>query len=386
MEGIVLDIIIIIVSTAFMAYLGAVCRQPIIIAYLIAGMLIGPWGLKFIHDVEVIEGLSHIGITLLLFFAGLVLHPDRLFRLFKKTCIVTIGNCLFCVLLIFFILKITGYSWQAALFAGIALMFASTVLVIRLLPTTTLHHQHMGSFCIAILIAEDILAVLILMFIKGNVLGNNGIQWPLLIFKVLLLILLLALFEKYILRQMMRHSDRYHEVLYMLTMGWGLGIAALAHFLGLPYEIGAFIGGVILARNPLSFFLSEKLLPLRDFFLMFFFFVLGAKFDFLIAKSVWFPALLIAITILITKPLIFRFLFKIVGESEEFSREAGLRLGQCSEFGLIIAVVSIENSFIKIELAQLIQLTIILSIILSSYIVVFFCPTPLGTRKGLQKD
>ncbi|MDP8217659.1 MAG: cation:proton antiporter [Candidatus Theseobacter exili] len=386
MEGIVLDIVVIIVSTAVMAWLGAVCKQPIIIAYLIAGMLIGPWGLKIIHNVEVIEGLSHIGITLLLFFAGLVLHPDRLFKLFKKTCIVTIGNCIFCALLVFLILRITGFSWQSSLFAGIALMFSSTVLVIRLLPTTTLHHKHMGSFCIAILIAQDILAVLTLMFIKGNVSGNSPIYFCLLIVKGILFIFILVLFEQYILRKMMRHSDRYHEVLYMLTMAWGLGIAALAHFLGLPYEIGAFIGGVILARNPISFFLSEKLLPLRDFFLMFFFFVLGAKFNFLIAKSIWIPALLIAIIILIAKPLVFKFLFKFVGESSDFSKEAGLRLGQCSEFGLIIAVVAIENSFISIKLSQLIQLTIILSIIISSYIVVFLCPTPIGTRKRLQQD
>jgi len=383
---IVFDIVIIVVSSALLAWLGSVCRQPIIIAYVLAGMLAGPWGLSLVSDVGVIEGLSHIGITLLLFLAGLVLHPERLLRLFRKTCIVTGGNCILSAGLTLLLLRALGYTWTESVLAGIALMFTSTILVVRLLPSTTLHQQYMGSFCIAILIAEDILAVLTLMFLKGSMQGDIAMQFLLLAGKGILLVGVLVVFEQYVLRAMMRQSDQYHEVLYMLTMAWCLGVSALAHSLGLSYEIGAFIAGVVLARNPISRFLSEKLVPLQDFFLMFFFFVLGARFDFLIAKAIWLPALLVTALLVAAKPFIFRFSFRLVGEKPDFAREAGLRLGQCSEFGLIIAVAASTNLYISGEVSQLIQLTVILSIMVSSYLVVFLYPTPIGTKSGLKRD
>ncbi len=382
MEDFFPDICLIVVCSAALVWVSALGRQPIIIAYLLCGIIAGPR----IENKELLDAVSLIGITLLLFLAGLVLHPDRLVRMFKSVVIVTLVLSVVSWGLVFGVLQLFGFSTGDSAVAGLALMFSSTILVVKLLPTTALHQQHMGSLCIAILIAQDILAVIVMLFLQASPEARGLGPILLLHVKAVGLITAAVLFEQWVLRRMMQQVDRYHEVLMMLCLGWCLGLSWGAHLLGLSYEIGAFVAGVVLARNPISRFLSGELKTMRDFFLMFFFFVLGAQLDFFTALEVWLPVLVLAVVILVSRPLLYRFMFMRVGEPEWFSKEAGLRLGQGSEFALIIAVVAATSGQIDDAISQLIQMTAILTMIASSYIVIFTCPTPLGTRKGLKKD
>ena len=115
-----------------------------------------------IQNTGLIDSISLIGVTLLLFLAGLVLHPDRLIRLFKSVTLVVFVISAVSWLMVFGVLQAFGFSRMDSTIAGLALMFSSTILVVKLLPTTALHQQHMGSLCIAILIAQDILAVMVM--------------------------------------------------------------------------------------------------------------------------------------------------------------------------------------------------------------------------------
>ncbi len=386
MENIFIDISVIVVCAAVMAWLATLGRQPIIIAYLIMGILIGPWGFGLIQHVTLIDSIGQIGVTLLLFLAGMVLHPNRLFKLFRTSTLVTLAHSTIAWVLLFILMRLCGFSLQESMYASLAFIFSSTILVVKLLPTTTLHQRYMGSVCIAILIIQDLLAVGFLVFIRSShehSLLEFGMALPL---KALLLIIFSMGLEQFCLRKMMRQCDRFHEELYMLCLGWCLGISALAKEIGLSYEVGAFIAGLALARSPLSRFLTEGLKPLRDFFLMFFFFALGAKLDLKLVKELWVPTLTLGTVILVTRPFIFQILFKKNGEQGSFSKEIGLRLGQASEFGLIIAVTLESAQQIRSEVAQLIQITIIFTMLVSSYIVISKCPTPLGTHVRLKQD
>ena len=382
MEDIFAELCLIVSCSAALVWLCTLGRQPLIVAYLLCGVIAGPQ----IKNTGLIDSISLIGVTLLLFLAGLVLHPDRLIRLFKSVTLVVLVISVVSWLMVFGVLQAFGFSQMDSTIAGLALMFSSTILVVKLLPTTALHQQHMGSLCIAILIAQDILAVIVMLFLRTSPeeWGLSGIV--MLHVKAVALIAGAVMVEQWVLRKMMRRVDRYHEVLVMLCMGWCLGLSWLAHHIDLSYEIGAFVAGVVLARNPISRFLSGELKTMRDFFLMFFFFVLGARLDLFQAASIWIPVLVLTALILVSRPVLYRFMFKRVGEPDWFSKEAGIRLGQGSEFALIIAFVGIQSERINDELAQLIQMTAILTMIVSSYIVIYTCPTPLGTRKGLKKD
>jgi glutathione-regulated potassium-efflux system ancillary protein KefC len=386
MQEIFFEISMLVAAASILAWLATLSHQPIIIAYLACGVIAGPWGLRLIKHVELIDTVSEIGVTLLLFLAGMVLHPNRLVKLFKRAAFVTLTNCAISAMITYGIVLLFGYTRTDALYASLALMFSSTILVIKLLPTTTLHQKHMGSISIAILIAQDLIAVLVLIFIGSGGTGSLLDLALLLLLKGPVFTIAVLLTEQFVLRKMLRQSDRYHEVLFLLCLGWCLGLSTLAEHLGLSYEVGAFIAGVAIARNPISRFLTESLKPFRDFFLMFFFFTLGAKLDPSMAKVVWLPALIIAAIVLGTRPLILRWLFRATGEESQFSRAAGIRLGQASEFGLIIAIAASHANQISAKASQMTQLAIIFTMIVSSYIVVFTLPTPLGTKAKLKQD
>lgn len=385
-EHLFTDLCKLVVACAFLAWGATRLRQPVLLAYLFGGMLAGPPLLNLVGEVGLLNGLSQIGITLLLFLAGMVLHPNRLGQLMKDTLLITTVGCLIFLLSGYVAFRLIGFQNMAAWVAAGACMFSSTILVVKLLPTTTLHQRHMGSVCIAILIAQDFIAVLLLVLISGDAEGPWVLTAGLLLGKTLLLGVLVFLGEQYALRTMMRQTDHYHEVLYILCIGWCMGSALLAHALGLSYEIGAFLAGLSIARSPLSRFLTEQLKPLRDFFLMLFFFTLGAQLRPDIIVSKWWAIFLLSLLILVIKPPVYRLLFRRTGESKEFARETGIRLSPASEFGLIVSAAALLSGRLTEEAAVIIQSVIIVNMILSSWWVVFKTPTPLAFSSQLKQD
>ncbi len=387
MENFVSDLSLLLGVAAILSYIAVILKQPIILAYIFSGVLIGPWGLKWIQHVEFIDDISHVGITLLLFLAGLNLHPQKLIRLFKKTVMATLGNCFFSFLIAFCFALLFRFGIIDSLCIGLALMFSSTILAVKLLPTTELHHKRIGAVCIGVLIMEDLLAIAVLAFIRClDASEGVAISFIILTIKLCIFLGVLALFEQFVLRKVMKHVERLHEVLFILGLAWCFGVASISNSMGLFYETGAFFAGVILARHPISLFISEKLKPLRDFFLVLFFFTLGAKLDLLIMKKIFLPAVILAGIFILVKPWLFKKFFLFAGETASFSKEAGIRLGQLSEFSLLVVIMALDLGHISTEAAQLVQLTTIFTFIVSSYIIVFSYPTPIGMSEKLIRD
>lgn len=385
MDRLFLDIAIVVACSAALAWLAAVLRQPIILAYIVAGAVLGPSGLGAVPDTEVIYRMSHIGVTLLLFIAGLVLHPQHLAALFRSTTVLILGGCTVSWLISFAFLVLWGFGAAGAALGAAALMFSSTILITKLLPTTTLHQQHMGAVCIAVLVAQDIVAVLIILLLGAPADANLWVSIPLLFLKAAGLVVLAFAVEQVVLRRMMRASQRYSEVLMLLCLGWCLLGAVSAQAVGLTYEVGAFIAGVSVARGRIARVLSEELKIVRDFFLVFFFFALGAKLNLFLVKTVWLPALLLAGLILALRPLYMGWLLRWVGEQKRFAREVGVRMGQASEFALIIVAVASSAGQLTDRLSQLIQLATIMTMAVSAYIVATRYPTPISAPR-LKKD
>jgi Kef-type K+ transport system membrane component KefB len=173
---------------------------------------------------------------------------------------------------------------------------------------------------------------------------------------------------------------------FLLAIGWCLGLAELAHGLGLSREIGAFIAGVALASSRIALFIAESLKPLRDFFLVIFFFTLGAGLDVAKLVDVLVPSVLLAALLLAVKPLVFRALLVRSGENSPRATEIGLRLGQNSEFALLIAMLALHTGVIGDQAAYLLQLTTILTMMVSMYLIVFRYPTPIAVRDDLRRN
>jgi Kef-type K+ transport system membrane component KefB len=197
---------------------------------------------------------------------------------------------------------------------------------------------------------------------------------------------LALLLARYLLLPLIRRFDKIREYIFLMAIGWCLGMAELAGVLGLSTEIGAFIAGVTLASNPISLYIAESLKPLRDFFLVMFFFSLGAGFDLGMIPEVLLPASLLAGLAVLIKPPVFRWLLRRTGESDQRSHEIGYRLGQMSEFSLLIAVLAFELGVIQQRASYLIQLATLITFLFSSYLVVRRFPTPIAVSDALRRD
>ena len=177
-----------------------------------------------------------------------------------------------------------------------------------------------------------------------------------------------------------------HEYIFLLAIGWCLGLAELAHQFGLSMEIGAFIAGISLANSPIAQYIATNLRPLRDFFLILFFFTIGAGFNLGLVGSIIAPAMLLASFVIVFKPIVYRLLLSFAGESKELSWEVGVRLGQTSEFSLLIAFIAYSLNLISEQASLVIQATAILTFLVSTYIVVFRYPSPIAVSDRLRRD
>ncbi len=386
-ETLVFTMFLIFTGAAIVATMALYARQAMLVAYILLGMAVGPWGLGFVDDPQVISEMSNIGILFLLFLLGLDMPVGKFIQLVGETTVVTGVTSLIFALLGFAVAWFFGYSLIEQLLVGAALMFSSTIIGLKLLPTTILHHKRTGEIIISILLLQDLIAILILLAleVKGGVELDTGRM-------IILLIALPALFglgyllERYVVQKLVMRFDTIQEYIFLLTIGWCLGFAQLSGVLGLSHEIGAFIAGVALATSPIALFIAESLRPLRDFFLIIFFFSLGAGFDLGIMEQVLVPALILAAVTLVAKPYVFSFVLGYAGESRHRAREIGLRLGQISEFSLLIAVLALQLEVIGAEASYLIQATTILTFIVSSYLIVMRYPTPIAVSETLRRN
>jgi len=381
-------IFLVFTGAALFATLALFARQSLLVAYIVLGMLLGPWGLGLVNDPDLVRDISEFGIVFLLFLLGLNLQPQDLLNMVRKTTVVTLASSLVFAAVGFGVSKLSGFGWIESLLVGGAVTFSSTIIGLKLLPTTILHHQRTGEVIISILLLQDLLAIMLLLMVQGSNTGDNLSAFNLVrpMLSLPLLGLIAWALDRYLLLPLIRRFDRIQEYVFLMTIGWCLGMAELGHVMGLSAEIGAFIAGVTLASSPVSLFISESLKPLRDFFLILFFFSLGAGFDLGMMGVIVLPATLLAGLLILIKPIAFRVLLRRTGESPERSGEIGWRLGQMSEFSLLLAVLALDHEVISVGASYLIQLATLITFLVSSYLVVLRFPTPIAVSDRLRRD
>ncbi len=384
-----------IIFSTFMVFTGAAlfasaalyARQSMLVAYILLGCLLGPSALAVVTDPATIQGIGHVGIIFLLYLLGLNLHPQKLVKLLREALRVTVVSSLAFAAIGFAVAKASGFGGLESCLIGAAMMFSSTIIGLKLLPTTALHHRHVGEVIISVLLLQDIIAILILLALEALARAALPLgQTALLVLGLPALVATAIALERWLLMPLLRRFDTIQEFLFLVAIGWCLGIAQLGHALGIPYEIGAFVAGVALATNPLSTFIAESLKPLRDFFLVMFFFSLGAGFPVAALPEVALPAIVLAAAMLVAKPLVFRALLVWEREGEKLSGEIGLRLGQVSEFALLIAVLATHSGVISERASHLIEATTVVTFVVSSYLIMNRYPTPIAVKESLRRD
>lgn len=378
---------LIFTGTAILSTLALYTRQSLLVAYIVLGTIFGPYGLALIKSPDTLSKAGDIGIIFLLFLLGLNLQPQNLLHSLRKMSVITLASSVIFYLCGYLVAAAFQFTTVECIIIGIASMFSSTIIGIKLLPTTILHHQHTGELMISVLLLQDIMAIFAIFIVEvlAKSTANTNHLWLMIAgFPIIFLTAYLA--EKYLLSPLLTKFDRIHEYIFIVSIGWCLCMAEFSHSMGISEDIGAFIAGVALASNPISFYIAESLKPLRDFFLVLFFFSIGAMLDFSNMNAFIAPALVTACVMLLVKPLVFRKLLMSSGELQKVSHEVAVRLGQMSEFSLLLIYMAFAANLISLPASNMAQAAVIITFIVSCYWVVMYYPTPLAASDNLRRD
>lgn len=371
-----IEISLILIITTAVATVFRVLKQPLVVGYLISGIIVGPYVLNILQSGEQVELFSKLGIAVLLFIVGLSLNPDTVKETGKPALVTGIGQILFTSIIGFGIIRLLGYSNIVALYGSIALTFSSTIIILKLLSDKGDLNSLYGKVSIGFLLVQDIVATLLLIIVPlvgSAASGGSGMAVTFLKlagFGAIASIVLYGI-AKYLLPKFSDYLAKSGELLFIFAISWGLVLATIFYKIGFSIEIGALIAGVTLSASKYAYEISSRMRPLRDFFIVMFFVLLGAHLVLGSMGTIIVPAIILSLFVLIGNPLIVFLLMNWLGYKNKTSFMAGLTVAQISEFSLILMSLGLSLGHVDQNTVTLITLVGIITIAGSTYLVMY---------------
>src|SRR3989339_106080 len=325
-------------------------NQPLVIGYIFAGMIVAVIIEFSVFDFEISTGLiglfSEFGIAFLLFIVGLHLNPKVIKEIGTSALLIGLGQIILTFLLTFVISsKFLGFDLITSSYVGIALAFSSTIIVIKLIYDQKQLDSLYGKISTGILIIQDLVAIIILMLISSSANGTSISSFAIRgLLGGTILALCLFLIGFFIIPKLMKILAKSQELLFLFSICWCFIISALFSLMGFSLEIGALIAGVIISISPYSIEISSKIRPLRDFFLIIFFIILGINIHISNISAILVDAVILSVIALLFKPLIIMLFMRTFNYTKRTNFLVGTTLAQISEFSLIILAYMIIYS------------------------------------------
>lgn len=372
MEGLFFEIGIILILAAIFSLFVFRFRQPLILAYIITGIIVGPGVLALTDNTVVFETMSKIGVAFLLFTVGLGLN----WRSFKDVGGISlatgIGQVLFTSIIGLGIGMLAGFDIVTSLYLSVALAFSSTIIIVKLLLDKDDIDTLYGRISVGFLLVQDFIAMLILLGLAAITSGAT-IEQALVsvLLKGLVLVPVLWIVSAKIIPPLLGYVARSQELLFIFSVAWCFLIAGGLVLLGFGMEIGALIAGVTLSGSVYQREINARIRPLRDFFLIIFFIVLGTHLGFDHLTSLLIPTLVFSLFILIGNPLIVLFIMRMLGYHPRTGFMAGTTVAQISEFSFILIAAGIAAGHLESDLMALVTAIGLLTIAASSYLINF---------------
>ncbi|HVM53405.1 MAG TPA: cation:proton antiporter family protein [Acidimicrobiales bacterium] len=344
-------------------------RQPLIVAFILTGLLVGPSGLGIVRGQEEITVLADIGIALLLFVVGLKLDLHLIRSVGPVALAAGLGQVAFTSVIGFGIALVLGLSTTAAAYVAVALTFSSTIIIVKLLSDKGEVEAPHGRIAMGILIVQDLVVVVIMIVLSAF--GGDGGSLAVDLGRVLLVgaafLAAIAVLMRWILPPLLHRLAQTPELLVLFAVAWAVALAAAGDALDFSEEVGAFLAGVSLASTQYRSAISARLVSLRDFLLLFFFIDLGARLEFTGVQSQVVPALVLSLFVLVGNPVIVMAITGFMGYPSKIGFRTGLTVAQISEFSLIFAALGLDLGHIDEEAVGLITTVGLITIALSTY-------------------
>ena len=369
-ESIFTELSIIIIIAVLVSWLMKSLRQPIIIGHIITGIIAGPLLLNVVHSTDIVGTLSQFGIIFLLFIAGLSLNPKVLRGVGKVSLVTGLGQILFTTAIGFVIARLFGFPDITSLYIAIALTFSSTIIIIKLLSDKGDFQTLYGRISVGFLLVQDIVAILILMIVSSSASGHGILSIT--IEKILSsigILAILAIVSVFALPKIVKRLSKTQEFLLLFSIGWMLLFSLAFEYVGLSIEIGALAAGIALSVSPHHYEIKLKMNVLRDFFILFFFIMLGSQMVFSNVAEMLVPIIVLSAFILIGNPLIVMILMGLLKYTKRNAFLAGLTVAQISEFSMILIALGVKVGHVEGNILSLVTAVGIITIFGSSYMI-----------------
>lgn len=366
------ELSIVLGIAAAIAMILRVFKQPIIIAYMLTGIIIGPAVFNMLKEPELIESFSTFGIALLLFIVGLGLNYKAVKEVGKTALVTGLAQVITTAGVAFLIVRGLSFDMTSSLYIAVAMSFSSTIIVLKLLNDKKEQNKLYGKITIGFLLIQDVIATIALVVASASSSGSLEVtDFITLLWKAVVLLGCLWLASRYIIKPMSHFLSRSQEMLFLFTLAWGFGVGSIFKAAGFSLEIGALAAGVSLAGMHYAQDVASKLRPLRDFFVVIFFIVLGASLDLSSLGSVAGQAVLLSALVLIGNPIIVMTILGLLGYTKKTSFKAGISITQISEFSLIFILLGADNQQIAESTVSLMTLVALITIAVSSYMIIY---------------
>ena len=381
---VIFELAIIVCIAATLGIIAKILRQPLILAYIATGIIIGLIQIFFqsfyIGEKEVFDLFSELGVMFLLFLIGLEMNYSSLKTVGKTSIAVGLSQILFTFIFGFLIATVLGFTQINAAYIAIALTFSSTIIVVKLLSDNKTINSLYGKISIGFLLVQDFVVIFMLIILAGLESGE-GFSIKTLTYTLFLGIILFGIMiaiGRNIFPYIFSKIARSQELLFITSIAWVFGLVAIIEFLriktgiGFSIEIAGFLAGLALANSSEHYQIANRIKPLRDFFILIFFVMLGSSIVFYDFSAIGLPIIILSLFVLIGNPLIvITIMGLIMGYRKRTSFMSGITVAQVSEFSLILGALGLKLGHINEETMALIAAVGIITITTSTYMIVF---------------
>lgn len=365
-----IDILALLLATVVVIPIFHKIRLGAILGYMTAGIILGPWGLGVITEVEDVRHLAEFGVIFLLFVLGIELKPDKLWQMRKMVFGLGLGQLLISAAAIYAISLWLGLGHSTAIIVGFGLALSSTAFCLSLLSGRGGISTRMGRMSLSVLLLQDIAVVPILALVSYFASGGSGTEIAepgLPIVFAILTIVALLLAGRYLLNPVLERivASQDPEVFIAVSVLLVLGVAWLMNLVGFSMALGAFLAGVMLAESHYRHQIEADILPFRGILLGLFFMTVGMGIDFSLLWNKLGTIIGLTLGLMFLKALIIYALTRISGARRDTSLQTAVLLSQSGEFGFVIFGVAAGSNVMDRDLSGMLTLVIALTMALT---------------------
>lgn len=373
MSEIFVDISIILGIAIGIAFLVQLLRQPMIVAYIITGIVCGPLFLNLINsNWEFFNTFAEFGVILLLFLVGLNLNLSFLKKIGKVAFVTGVGQVIFTSIIGFFILISLGFSNTSSAYLAISITFSSTIIIMKLLSDKRELRSLYGRYTMGLMLVQDIIAIGIMIVLPTLESGESFvITFSWIFTKILLVLFTVYLLNKFILPYVLERAVKSSEFLLIFTLAWCFAIAGFGEWAGISLEVGAIIAGISLGSSIYQTEISSRIKPLRDFFIALFFIILGSEMTLTGFESSIITSIILSLFVLVGNPFILYVLYRRMKFTRRNSFLAGLTAAQVSEFGFVLLFVAQKMGYVDNQIISIFTMVALITIFISSYLITY---------------